>query len=522
MYDFAQRIYFMKQAFCQNRFMKSKPIVRQIGVKMKRKKLYISGATLLVLAIAIYTIVSFNTTPTKKEEEQSVFDNALQLVETSFTDNRDTIKTAPQASELELRQRHADITIIDMSDSLEDVMEENANATVSNSNDTKRDATDDVQTNEIKETNEKVETKIAKETKNTETKSTDSTAKNEKKETKNEDAKSNQKEEPEDEVLTIMSISNSTCEDEDIAICIADSYLNIREDATTDSKILGKLYKNNAAHILETKNDWLYIESGNVKGYVKADYVKSGLDKKKLSKYGTSTALVKCDGLNVRESASTDAKRVDVIYNGEKYPILKHEDEWVKIKIEDDNVEGYVKLEFVEVAMSFSEAISIEEEEALKKAEAASKEQTTQTTQTAQSTKPKKTQGSSTSHTTDELTLLACLVHAEAGNQTYEGKLAVANVVLNRVKSSKYANSISGVIYQKGQFSVASSGSLAKQISQYSKFNSKSQKLSIQAAKDALNGVNNIGKRLYFNRYSKKVASSHSSNGVKIDDQFFW
>lgn len=498
----------MKQAFCQNRFMKSKPIVRQIGVKMKRKKLYISGATLLVLAIAIYTIVSFNTTPTKKEEEQSVFDNALQLVETSFTDHRDTVKTAPQASELELRQRHADITMIDMSDSLEDVMEENANATVSNSDDTKRNATDDVQTNEIKETNEKVETKIAKERKNTETKNSDNTAKNEKKETKTED-----------EVLTIMSISNSACEDEDIAICIADSYLNIREEATTDSKILGKLYKNNAAHILETKNDWLYIESGNVKGYVKADYVKSGLDKKKLSKYGTSTALVKCDGLNVRESASTDAKRVDVIYNGEKYPILKHEDEWVKIKIEDDNVEGFVKLEFVEVAMSFSEAISIEEEEALKKAEAASKEQTTQT---AQSTKPKKTQGSSTSHTTDELTLLACLVHAEAGNQTYEGKLAVANVVLNRVKSSKYANSISGVIYQKGQFSVASSGSLAKQISQYSKFNSKSQKLSIQAAKDALNGVNNIGKRLYFNRYSKKVASSHSSNGVRIDDQFFW
>ena len=127
-------------------------------------------------------------------------------------------------------------------------------------------------------------------------------------------------------------------------------------------------------------------------------------------------------------------------------------------------------------------------------------------------------------YTQEELKLLACLVHAEAGDQSYEGKLAVANVVLNRVKSRKYANTIEAVIYQPGQFTVARSGSLDKQLDRYENYSTNSQLLTIKAAKAALSGANNIGSRLYFNTYESAVNKGYDQkkNSVKIEDHLFW
>ena len=119
---------------------------------------------------------------------------------------------------------------------------------------------------------------------------------------------------------------------------------------------------------------------------------------------------------------------------------------------------------------------------------------------------------------------MACLVYAEAGNQSYEGKLAVANVVLNRVKSKKYPNTIKDVIYQPGQFTVAKSGSLAKQLEKYESYSTESQLLTIKAAKAALSGANNIGNRLYFHAYKSAVSKGYDKkkNAVKIEDHIFW
>lgn len=57
--------------------------------------------------------------------------------------------------------------------------------------------------------------------------------------------------------------------------------------------------------------------------------------------------------------------------------------------------------------------------------------------------------------------LLAALIYCEAGGESYEGQLAVGSVVMNRVRSQAYPNSVSGVIYQGGQFSPVASGRLA-------------------------------------------------------------
>ena len=300
-----------------------------------------------------------------------------------------------------------------------------------------------------------------------------------------------------------------------IGISIADSYVNIREDASTDSSIKGKLYKNSAAKILDSVGDWYYIESGNVKAYVKSEYLKTGIpDKELIENYATVRITVNTDGLNVRKNPETGSEKVTVIYRGESYPVISLMDEWVKIEIPDEKITGYVSREYVELHIDFNEAISLEEERELKKS------QKNEITQKETGIKYR----DAFDYTDEELKLLACLVHAEAGNQSYEGKLAVANVVLNRVKSGKFPDTIKDVIYQPGQFTVVKNGALSKQLKKYDSYSSKAQLQSIEAAKAALAGENNIGNRLYFNEYKASVKKGYDKkkNCIKIGDHLFW
>ncbi len=300
-----------------------------------------------------------------------------------------------------------------------------------------------------------------------------------------------------------------------IGISIAKDYVNIRKKASTDSTVLGKLYRNSAATILKKKADWYYVESGSVKGYVKKEFIKTGIpDDVLVKKYGTLSASVAVDGLNVRTEPSTEAKKVTVIYMNEIYPILKHKGDWLQLKITDENKTGYVKEEFADLLVEFKEAVSKEEEQKL--AQLAAEEKAKKETRIQYN--------GGVNYSAEDLRLLTCLIHSEAGTQSYEGKLAVANIVLNRVKSPKYSNSIKSVIYQPGQFSVASSGSLQKQLNNYENYYSSSQLMSKKAAKDALEGANNIGKRLYFHSYSAAVRKGYDdkSTSVKLGGLLFW
>lgn len=102
----------------------------------------------------------------------------------------------------------------------------------------------------------------------------------------------------------------------------------------------------------------------------------------------------------------------------------------------------------------------------------------------------------------NEIDLLARLVYAEARGESYQGKVAVAEVVLNRVNNSKFPNSIKDVIYQSGQFSPVSNGSINKSADEESK----------QAALEAINSNTDItGGALFF--YNAKTASSRWLDG---------
>lgn len=97
---------------------------------------------------------------------------------------------------------------------------------------------------------------------------------------------------------------------------------------------------------------------------------------------------------------------------------------------------------------------------------------------------------SSSSSNSNNVNLLARLVYGEARGEPYAGQVAVAAVVLNRVKSSNFPNTIAGVIYQNGAFDVVSDGQI----------NMSPNSTAIKAAQDALNGWDpSYGAIYYFN-----------------------
>ena len=152
-----------------------------------------------------------------------------------------------------------------------------------------------------------------------------------------------------------------------------EGYVNIRAEANTSSEILGKIYNNCAATILETvegeDGTWYYIQSGSVTGYIKAEYFVTGDEAEAVAiEIGRKYAMVTVSGLRLRAEPNTDSDIIDVLYVGEIYTVIGEEDGFVQISLGQDDdgnyITGYVYGEYVETYVEFDEAISIEEEQA--------------------------------------------------------------------------------------------------------------------------------------------------------------
>jgi len=155
----------------------------------------------------------------------------------------------------------------------------------------------------------------------------------------------------------------------DMAIAAnVNEYLSIRAEANKDSEILGKLYKNGAATVLETLDGWYKVTSGTVTGYVSAEYVVVG-DEEVCKAAATTTATVTGDTVNVRKEASTEASIVTALGRGQKATVIEGSvDGWVKVKV--GNKEGFISAEFVTVETTYEYAESKAEEAARLEAEA--------------------------------------------------------------------------------------------------------------------------------------------------------
>ena len=262
--------------------------------------------------------------------------------------------------------------------------------------------------------------------------------------------------------------------------------LNVRNQPSADGEIVGKMPKGSAGEIMESANDFTKIKSGEVEGWVANEYLIFGAQiEEKAKELGLLKAQVTTETLKIRKYADIEAPTVELCSVGDAFPVLEETGDWIKIRYSGEEI-GYIAAEYASVNLQWVNAITLAEEQAAIKA----------AEQKAAAQKIKEASNE------QERKLLAACVMMEAGG-SYEGQLAVANVILNRVKSGRWGNTITDVIYAKGQFPGAASGLL----NSYLEKGASSTALS--AVQDAMNGVNNVGDYLYFNSAGRASYGSY-------------
>lgn len=270
-----------------------------------------------------------------------------------------------------------------------------------------------------------------------------------------------------------------------------DDFLNVREAANGEAAIAGKLYKGDVATIVEAGDEWTLVTSGNLTGYVKNEYCVTGTEAYAYAQSNCETiAEVNTNNLRIRSEQSADSKVLDTVSTGAKLTVdteAEATEGWVAVKSSSQT--AYVSADYVTVKLNTGVGVTLAEEQAAIEAEQARAAEEAAKLAAAQSTQVVETsQGASVPAAVDDVTLLAAIIQCEAGSDIYESQLAVGAVVINRVKSGAYPNSISEVIYQRGQFGPASSGKLASVLASGSISGT-----AYQAATDAINGVDNTG-----------------------------
>ncbi len=271
--------------------------------------------------------------------------------------------------------------------------------------------------------------------------------------------------------------------------------LNVRSDASEEASKVGKLYKDCGGIILERRDGWTKLQSGNIIGWASDEFLLFGEDARALANdVGRMMATINTETLRVRTEPGTDTGVLGLLPKGELVEVVSRDDNgWVCIDYE--GADGYVSEEFVILDFQIDAGETMEEIRIREEAE-----------------KEAKRHVNYGEYTTDADTtlLLAALIQCEAGSEAYEGQIAVGAVVMNRVRSGAYPNSIHGVIYASGQFTPALNG---KVNALYESGRIKST--CIQAAEEVLAGVSNVGDCTHFRR-------NDGRDGIVIGNHVFY
>ena len=167
-----------------------------------------------------------------------------------------------------------------------------------------------------------------------------------------------------------------------LVIAQVNDYVNVRSIPSEEGEILGKLYDKSVGEFIEEDNGWYKITSGSVTGYVKAEYCVTGDDAVALAKkVGNRIATVTTTTLKVREEPSLDATVLGLVPIQDQLLVTEELDNWVKVNIEEGD--GYVSLDYVTLSTEFVKAESKEEEEARLAKEEAAKSESSATTSEA-------------------------------------------------------------------------------------------------------------------------------------------
>lgn len=264
-------------------------------------------------------------------------------------------------------------------------------------------------------------------------------------------------------------------------VAYVDEFLPVRTEATRDSETIGKMYPGSVADVIERGEVWSKIRSGEVEGYIQNMYVCFDSEAEDLSIIlGGEESLSLAISIEEEEKQAAEAARI----KAEKEAARKAAEEAERKAAEEA------------AGKAAQEAAQAQEAQPVVEAAAeGAAENTTESTTEAPTVSPYYMELSE-----EDIYLIACIVDWEANAEVYEGKLAVANVVLNRVRSGVYPNTVSGVIYQRGQFGgvLDSAGNYSTRWQARLASGPRNQEC-YQAARDAAAGVNNVIGYMAFN-----------------------
>lgn len=156
-----------------------------------------------------------------------------------------------------------------------------------------------------------------------------------------------------------VQVEAKTSKYDQMVIANVDNKLNIREKATTSSKVVGQLGRGAVGTIIKKGSQWTKIKSGNVTGYVLNDYVLSGDDLERFAKENITVkdATVTTSVLNVREKKSTTSKVLGKVTKGQTFTVKSVAKNWTKITYKKTT--GYVANDYVDVDYRFTEATAV-------------------------------------------------------------------------------------------------------------------------------------------------------------------
>lgn len=151
-----------------------------------------------------------------------------------------------------------------------------------------------------------------------------------------------------------------------LGIALVDSYLNVREKPSTEAIIVGKMLSNNACEVLDVVSNsegyWLEIQSGDVHGYVTADYVATGEDAREIGReVAKRRVVISTETLNVRSEPSEDSAIWTQADGDEQYDVVQQLDGWVEIELDTEN--GFVSSEYVDVRYTLTHAVPYTQEQ---------------------------------------------------------------------------------------------------------------------------------------------------------------
>ena len=304
-------------------------------------------------------------------------------------------------------------------------------------------------------------------------------------------------------------------EDETGSLVMADvsNVLNVRTEPDSEAELAGYLYADCGGTVLERRDGWTKLVSGELEGWASDEYLLFGKEAQAMAENeGRTIARTTTGALRIRKEPSSDAGVYDLLEEGAEYEVVDDSqltfsegktvpDGWVAVDYGGKT--GYVSAEYVEVEFLVDHGETVAQVQQREEEERQAQEEAAEKKREAEAQKAKAMASA------DDV-LLAALIQCEAGDEPYEGQVAVGAVVMNRVKSPAYPNTIRDVIFASGQFTPAGSGQLARLLSAG---NVKASCL--QAAREAIGGAGPLGVATHFRRAGGR-------EGIVIGNHVFW